>query len=690
MALCHSHPQEDPSSHAANYSPMTRREALDTLTAATAATAAALLGPQRVHAADTPSAPVDKKPMPDPLFLDASLPIPSRGEDRSFHFGVAGNQASGCEVDGVSLRGSIAPTGLEAERGKTDSALRRWIPAMGEMHFSRVPPEMWPEALRAMHAGGMDIVSTYIFWIHHEEEKGIWNWDWRRHLRHFLETCKAVGIYVILRLGPWCHGEVRNGGLPDWLVADKSIHIRTDDPKYLEYAKVLYEQIAAQARGLLYKDGGPVIGVQIENEYGGPAEHLLSLKKIAIAVGFDVPLYTRTGWPHTHTPMPFGDLLPLSGAYAEGFWDRVLTPMPGAYPHAFHFELSPDDAAAAIGTDISGTQAESGAKPADHYPFLCCEMGGGMMSSYHRRIRIDPRDIESLALVKLGSGNNLPGFYMYHGGLNPDGKLTTLQESQATNYANDLPIKNYDFQAPIGTFGQIRPHYHGLRRIHLFLREFGNRLAPLPARLPAKPAPKTPDVRWAARTDGKTGLIFVNNYERLKPMPAIPGVRFSVKMADGETLTVPDEPITIPPDSSFFWPFRWEMRDRMGSITLRYATAQPITTDEDGWVWIFAQTSGVRSDFVFEGLKPKLWHIISTTAKEHFEHDGRMVFRDVKPGTGAAIQIQGERAVQIVLLDEAQSRQVWKVDIPRVVPHSVRWPVRSVFISPADLLTQGN
>ena len=73
-----------------------------------------------------------------------------------------------------------------------------------------------------------------------------------------------------------------------------------------------------------------------------------------------------------------------------------------------------------------------------------------MMTSYHRRIHIEPYDIYALAIVKLGSGNNLQGYYMFHGGTNPQGSLSTLQESQASGYWNDLPVKSYDFQAPLG------------------------------------------------------------------------------------------------------------------------------------------------------------------------------------------------------------------------------------------------
>ena len=104
-----------------------------------------------------------------------------------------------------------------------------------------------------------------------------------------------------------------------------------------------------------------------------------------------------------------------------------------------------------------------------------------MMTSYHRRILCLSHGCGIHALVKLGSGGASLGYYMYHGGENPDGKLTTLMESQATGYWNDLPVKDYDFQTALGQYGQIRPQYHLLRRFHLFLQEWGPALAEMPA-----------------------------------------------------------------------------------------------------------------------------------------------------------------------------------------------------------------
>src|SRR4029077_8382449 len=97
-----------------------------------------------------------------------------------------------------------------------------------------------------------------------------------------------------------------------------------------------------------------------------------------------------------------------------------------------------------------------------------------------------------------------------------------------TNY-NDLPPKTYDFQAPLGEFGQVRAHYHRLRRLHLFLNDFGAALSGMRPSLPEKRPVGGKDVdtlRWSVRSDGEAGFVFVNNYQRLQPMPAKGGVQF--------------------------------------------------------------------------------------------------------------------------------------------------------------------
>ena len=205
-----------------------------------------------------------------------------------------------------------------------------WFPVMGEIHFSRYRADLWEESLRKMKAGGLSIASVYIIWIHHEEEEGKFDFTGNRNLHDFLEAAKKVGISVFLRLGPWVHGEARNGGFPDWLQKKQDeIDLRSNDPAYLAYVRRLWEKVYEQAKGFLYQDGGPVIGMQIENEYGHVGgyngekgeQHMRTLTAMAREIGFDLPLCTATGWGGAAT----GGLLPVMGGYCEAPWDQRIT-----------------------------------------------------------------------------------------------------------------------------------------------------------------------------------------------------------------------------------------------------------------------------------------------------------------------------------------------------------------------------
>ena len=554
-----------------------------------------------------------------------------------------------------------------------------WFPVMGEFQYSRVPESEWRDELLKMKAGGVDIVSTYVFWIHHEEIEGQWDWTGQRDLRKFVETCNDVGLKVIVRCGPWCHGEVRNGGLPDWVVAHKNWKSRSTDTNFLAAVKILYSQIADQLRGELWKDGGPVIGIQLDNEFGGSPKYLLALKQMAIESGLDVPLYTKTGWPAMRMPVPLGQLLPLFGSYPDGFWERKLTPMNGDAWESFSFKITRTDTG--VGDDELGKRRSGDTAGTEKYPYLTCEIGGGMPASYHRRMNYDPRDVESVALCQLGSGSSLMGYYMYHGGQNPDGKLTTLQESQATGYPNDLPVKTYDFNAPLGEYGQVNRQYFWLRRLHLFLQDFGSSLAQMPTTLPAsRPANKDDldTLRWAVRSDGTSGYVFVNNYQRLQPMPAKTNVQFKLNLPGG-TLVFPSHPMTIPADAFFFWPFNIDL----GGARLDYATAQPICQIQSGGVRtvFFAQIPGVETEFAFEGDQ---WPAgsIDAMSGQFAAENGLVIIRNVKPSRAGAMVLQYPNGgyLGIVLLDEADSLKLLKGQLGGY---------EYAFLSPAGLAPDG-
>ncbi len=455
---------------------------------------------------------------------------------------------------------------------------QRVMPVMGEIHYSRVPAEEWGREIRKMKEGGVTLIATYVFWNHVEEQEGIFRWDGQRSLRRFLEVCRQEQMPVVLRLGPFCHGEVRNGGIPDWMFA-KGCRLREENAAFLGYVETLYRQIFTQVQGLQWKDGGPVIAAQFDNEYRGRGEYLMALKKIALQVGFDLPFYTRTGWPALRTPVPYGEMVPLYGDYADGFWDKEVKEGVGNYYKAFNFKAF--RSSTAIGTDLLGQQEAKLNKGDEQYPYFTCELGGGMATAYHRRPYVYPEDAYSMALVKLGSGSNLLGYYMYHGGTNPEGVLHTLNEVQTSpgTANNDLPVVTYDFQAPLGEFGQAYPQYYSLRPLHLFMQDYGYLLASMDAQFPAPQDLKRGEdqqLRWAFRTKDNSAFIFINNYERLQHLSAKKNV---VLEACGIRLPK----LTIPSGCMAIFPVNVE--------GIRYATAQ-LVARRDGKIYMM-QVPGI-------------------------------------------------------------------------------------------------
>jgi len=131
--------------------------------------------------------------------------------------------------------GAASPDGhrLSANSRYLTKDGKPWFPIVGEFHYSRYPDAEWEQEILKMKADGIQIISTYVFWIHHEEIEGQFDWSGQRNLRRFVELCAKHGMPVWIRIGPWAHGEVRNGGLPDWILL-KTV-TRENDPTYLKY-----------------------------------------------------------------------------------------------------------------------------------------------------------------------------------------------------------------------------------------------------------------------------------------------------------------------------------------------------------------------------------------------------------------------------------------------------------------------
>ena len=113
-----------------------------------------------------------------------------------------------------------------------------WLQVMGEFQYSRTPLNEWKDVLARMRASGVTVVGSYIFWLHHEEQQGVWDWSMQRNLTAFVRAAAAEGLSVFLRVGPWAHGESRNGGFPDWLVNYPGIKLRRSVHGFQPYSLI--------------------------------------------------------------------------------------------------------------------------------------------------------------------------------------------------------------------------------------------------------------------------------------------------------------------------------------------------------------------------------------------------------------------------------------------------------------------
>jgi beta-galactosidase len=531
-----------------------------------------------------------------------------------------------------------------------------WFPVMGEFHYSRYPEADWEKEIQKMKAGGIQIVSTYVFWIHHEEVEGQFDWTGQRNLRRFVELCAQNGLYVWIRIGPWDHGEVRNGGLPDWLI--QKTPTRENNPVYLGAVGHFFHEIGNQVRAMFWKDGGPIIGVQLENEYSarGPgkgADHIFKLRDLARQAGLDAPFYTITGWDNA--VIPAREVLPVFGGYADGFWWRSLDDLP-PNPNYFFTAIRCEEN---VGDDLRSKRPDIDALNLS-YPFLTAEMGGGMELSYHRRPLLSPSDTAAMQVVKLGSGVVLYGYYMFHGGTNPDGKKTTLQESQATGYPNDVPVKSYDFQAPIGEFGRMNPSFGVLKTLNLFLGDFGASLAPMTSYFPehmpeSKRDTRTP--RVVARIQDDHGFLFLNNYQRTYGLPEQRSFQVKLKLPSS-TVEVPRLGVNVPGGTYAIWPVNLDV----GGTRLRFATAQLLCRLKDPNTLVFFAWPGISPEFAFE---ERAGTSIESLRGKIVRERGMAYVDEIEPDTQVAIRVRhGDgTSVDIVVLSRERALNLWKAEV---------------------------
>ena len=521
------------------------------------------------------------------------------------------------------------------------------LPVMGEMHFSRTDERFWRDTLLKMKASGVNIVATYCIWSLHEETEGEMTWEGNRDLRRFLELCKEVGLLVHLRIGPYCNAEIHNGGLPEWIVNNKNLHIRSNDPLYLEYAGRWYDAIAAQMDGMLYKDGGPVMAIQLENEYAYPGKvisHLTTLKKMARERGMDVPIYTMTHWMDSEYPK--GEIVPYAGFYIEAPWTtRGKEEMPVSNFEFFTYNRLSDN----IGTDIIKIdgEVESLSGENNDSPFFTCEIGVGTTNFYHRRARV-PADMagENISL-RLGCGANLMGYYMYVGGTNPVGERRTFESSG--------PRVSYDYQAPIREYGTLGDVMGVTRKYNYFMNDFGGAMAPQVAYLPRSNQNRD-NLQWGVRMNDGSGYLFCSNYIYRHHRKDYRNVRFDLKLP-GETLRIPSKPLTVRDGAYFHWPFNLDL----GPARLKYATAQPLCrVDDDGTTtYFFFEDDGIPAEYLIEGRNAV---VEGSDCEISREKNGRWFVDGIHAGKNSMFEIKTAdgKPVRIVTLTAEESDRLWK------------------------------
>lgn len=180
----------------------------------------------------------------------------------------------------------------------------------GEMHYPRVPREYWKDRLRKAKSMGLNTITTYVFWNVHEPRPGIYDFSGQNDVAEYIREAQAEGLNVILRPGPYVCAEWELGGYPSWLLKDRNLILRSDESRYTAVVKSWFARLSTEIKPLLLKNGGPIIAVQVENEYGSVGDdknYLEGVKNALVESGMgDTMLYTAN---------PPGDL--LSGSLPE-------------------------------------------------------------------------------------------------------------------------------------------------------------------------------------------------------------------------------------------------------------------------------------------------------------------------------------------------------------------------------------
>ena len=334
---------------------------------------------------------------------------------------------------------------------------RPFVIRSGEMHFPRVPREYWEHRLRMVRAMGCNTVCAYLFWNLHEPRPGEFDFTGANDVAEYCRLAHAEGLKVILRPGPYACAEWDFGGFPWWLLKHEEIQLRTRDPVYLDACRNYLIEVGKQLAPLQITRGGPIIMVQVENEYGSygnDRKYIGLLRDYLVEAGFEVPLFTCDGPAQLQNGT-----------------------RPDIFP-AVNFGANPEHAFRAL----------RGIRPAG--PLMCGEYYPGWFDRWGVPHRTGPtpqilRDLGWM-LEKQASFS----IYMVHGGTS----------FGFTAGANSPPFRpqttSYDYDAPISEAGWATPKFHAIR--DLFQKHLlpGETLPDVPA---PNPVISLPEIRLDER-----------------------------------------------------------------------------------------------------------------------------------------------------------------------------------------------
>ena len=201
---------------------------------------------------------------------------------------------------------------FEAGKGTFLLNGKPFIVKAAELHYARIPQPYWEHRIKMCKALGMNTICIYIFWNYHEAQEGQFNWSGDRNVADFVKLCQKNGMYVIVRPGPYVCAEWEMGGLPWWLLKNKDIQLRTQDPAFLNRVKAFEAEVGKQLAPLTIQNGGPIIMVQVENEYGSydtNKPYVSEIRDCLRSVGFDKTTLFQCDWSSNFEQNALPDLL---------------------------------------------------------------------------------------------------------------------------------------------------------------------------------------------------------------------------------------------------------------------------------------------------------------------------------------------------------------------------------------------